>query len=132
MVDAEAIALVNKRVSDLYEYKTVAEAGIYFPSDYLWVFSLLVVLFTASAISRDEQAFAQDTPIGTPGTQVATQETPAAVENSDALRKAAQNPVASLISVPIQNNNNFNIGPYDRTQDILNIQPVIPINLNYN
>jgi hypothetical protein len=35
-----------------------------------------------------------------------------------------------LISVPIQNNNNFNIGPANRTQDILNIQPVIPIGLS--
>jgi hypothetical protein len=68
---------------------------------------------------------AQDAPVGTTGTQVATQGTPAAAENSDALRKAAQNPVASLISVPFQNNNNFNIGPYDRTQDVLNIQPVL-------
>jgi outer membrane protein OmpA-like peptidoglycan-associated protein len=33
VVDAEAVALVNKRVSDLDDYKTVAEAGIYFPSD---------------------------------------------------------------------------------------------------
>jgi hypothetical protein len=32
---------------------------------------------------------AQDTPIGPPGTQVATEETPAAAQNSDALRKAA-------------------------------------------
>jgi hypothetical protein len=48
-------------------------------------------------------------------------------ENADQLRKAAQNPVASLISVPIQENWNFNIGPYDRTQNVLNVQPVIPI-----
>ena len=31
------------------------------------------------------------------------------------LQKAVQNPVASLISVPLQNNSNFSIGPYDRT-----------------
>jgi hypothetical protein len=73
--------------------------------------------------------YAQDTPIGTPGTQVATEQTPAAAENADALRKAAQNPIASLISVPVQNNNNFNIGPDGRTQDVLNIQPVIPVRL---
>ncbi len=73
---------------------------------------------------------AQDTPIGVPGTQVATEETPAASENSDALRKAAQNPIASLISVPVQNNNNFGIGPDGRVQDILNIQPVIPARLS--
>jgi hypothetical protein len=50
-------------------------------------------------------------------------------KNADQLRKAAQNPVASLISVPIQENWNFNIGPADRTQNILNIQPVIPLSL---
>src|SRR5271154_4507020 len=52
--------------------------------------------------------------------------------NADALRKAAQNPVASLISVPIQDNFNFNIGPADRTQNVLNIQPVIPVSLTKN
>jgi hypothetical protein len=70
---------------------------------------------------------AQDTPIGVPGTQVATEETPAAATNGDALRKAAQNPIASLISVPVQNNSNFGIGPEGRVQDVLNIQPVIPV-----
>src|ERR1700743_132557 len=73
---------------------------------------------------------AQDTPVGPVGTEVGTQETPAAATNSDALRNAAQNPIASLISVPIQNNNNFGIGPSNRVQDNLNIQPVIPINLS--
>ena len=74
--------------------------------------------------------FAQDTPIGPEGTQLATQETPAAATNSDALRNAAQNPIASLISVPIQENFNFNIGPADRTQNVLNIQPVIPLKVS--
>src|ERR1700758_1346352 len=46
------------------------------------------------------------------------------------LQKATQNPVANLISVPIQNNSNFGVGPFDRTQDVLNIQPVIPVKLN--
>jgi len=76
--------------------------------------------------------FAQDTPVGPEGTQLATQETPAAATNSDALRNAAQNPVASLISVPIQENFNFNIGPADRTQNVLNIQPVIPLSVSKN
>ena len=49
-----------------------------------------------------------------------------------ALQKAVQNPVASLISVPLQNNTNFGIGPYNRTQDVLNVQPVIPVHLSEN
>src|SRR6266566_240366 len=57
---------------------------------------------------------AQDTLVGALGTLVATEETPAAATNADALRKAAQNPVASLISVPVQDNFNFNISPGDR------------------
>jgi hypothetical protein len=74
--------------------------------------------------------FAQDTPVGPEGTQIATQETPAAAVNTDALRNAAQNPVASLISVPIQENWNFNIGPANRVQNVLNIQPVIPLSVS--
>jgi hypothetical protein len=54
---------------------------------------------------------------------------PAASDTAD-LAKATQNPVASLISVPFQNNSNFAVGPYNRTQDVLNVQPVIPIRLS--
>jgi hypothetical protein len=50
----------------------------------------------------------------------------------EALRKAAQNPVASLISAPVQENWNFNIGSADRVQNVLNIQPVIPVSLTTN
>jgi hypothetical protein len=41
-----------------------------------------------------------------------------------------QNPVADLISVPFQNNTNFNSGPYARAQNVLNVQPVIPIHIS--
>jgi hypothetical protein len=75
---------------------------------------------------------AQDTPIGAPGAEVATEHTPAATTSTADLQKAVQNPVASLISVPVQNNNNFGIGPDDRTQDVLNIQPVIPVRISQN
>ena len=46
------------------------------------------------------------------------------------LAKKTQNPVADLISVPFQNNINFETGPEGKTQNILNIQPVIPITLS--
>ena len=58
--------------------------------------------------------------------------TAGAGSSTEDLQKATQNPVASLISVPLQNNTNFGIGPYNRTQDVLNIQPVIPVSLTQN
>jgi hypothetical protein len=77
---------------------------------------LPLLLLVTPLLAQDKPPDAADKPTDT-------------TENADALRKAAQNPVASLISVPIQNNNNFNISPGDRTQDVLNIQPVIPVRL---
>ena len=52
-----------------------------------------------------------------------------AAQSNEALAKAAQNPVANLISVPFQDNINFNVGPEEKTQNVLNIQPVIPVSL---
>jgi len=48
------------------------------------------------------------------------------------LAKAAQNPIANMISLPLQYNFNTGIGPGDETQSILNIQPVWPVSLNDN
>ncbi len=52
-------------------------------------------------------------------------------ENQTAeLARAAQNPVADMISLPFQNNTNFNFGPQGKTQNILKVQPVIPFELS--
>ena len=51
-----------------------------------------------------------------------------AQESTESLAAAAQNPIASMISLPFQNNTYFNAGPnHDKTANILNIQPVLPI-----
>ena len=76
-------------------------------------------------------ALAQDAG-GTGGASGAPEEKPPAEAADEALQKAVQNPVASLISVPLQNNTSFDLGPYNRTQDVLNIQPVIPVNISKN
>ncbi len=46
------------------------------------------------------------------------------------LAKKLANPVASLISVPFQNNMDAGIGEFNGTRNTLNIQPVIPIKLS--
>ena len=55
---------------------------------------------------------------------------PVFAQDSDALAKAAQNPIASMISLPIQSNTNLNVGSGKGTQEVLNIQPVYPVSLN--
>jgi hypothetical protein len=45
------------------------------------------------------------------------------------IAKKLQNPIGDLISVPFQNNTNFDFGHFNKTQNVLNIQPVIPIHI---
>jgi hypothetical protein len=56
---------------------------------------------------------------------------PAANEAAELAKKLA-NPIASLISVPFQNNTFYGIGSLKGTQNVLNVQPVVPIKLNEN
>ena len=47
------------------------------------------------------------------------------------MAKSAQNPVAAMISLPFQNNTNFNVGPEEKTQNILNIIQILALT-NFN
>lgn len=53
-------------------------------------------------------------------------------QSEEDLAKKTQNPLSDLISVPFQNNFDFNIGPHDRTRYTLNIQPVVPFGISEN
>jgi hypothetical protein len=55
------------------------------------------------------------------GFSMGTHATPLSAHESDAaaLAKAAQNPIADMISLPLQNNTNFEFGPEEKTQDVL-------------
>jgi len=50
-------------------------------------------------------------------------------EDESALAKKSQNPMANMISLPLQNNTTFNVGPADGTVNVLNIQPVYPMSI---
>lgn len=55
---------------------------------------------------------------------------PAAADDAE-LAKQTQNPIAALISVPIQLNYDENIGPAEQGEKwLLNVQPVIPVSIN--
>jgi hypothetical protein len=54
---------------------------------------------------------------------------PAGDEDNAALAQKIQNPLATLVSLPLQANYNLGFGPYERTFYNLNVQPVIPYNM---
>jgi hypothetical protein len=52
-------------------------------------------------------------------------------ESDEELAKKTQNPIANLISVPLQSNWDFELGPNeDKINYLMNVQPVIPVSLN--
>lgn len=51
-------------------------------------------------------------------------------EDTEELAKAAQNPIANMISLPFQNNTTLNAGAQKQALNVLNIQPVIPVKLD--
>jgi len=55
---------------------------------------------------------------------------PAEPSEDEGLAQKSQNPIADLVSVPFQSNTNFNAGPFNRAQEVLNIQPVVPLHIN--
>ncbi len=97
---------------DLEDAILVASLG---PAPIIGLGSFNPAILTASSKDGpDGAAGAEPTPSGSGG-------------NSD-LARQAQNPIANLISLPIQNNTSFGLGPYDRIQNVTNIQPVVPVN----
>ena len=54
------------------------------------------------------------------------------VTSTQELADKLSNPVASMISVPFQNNSDWGIGTYNGSKNTLNVQPVIPIKLSAN
>ena len=88
---------------------------------FLWV---LVSMLLANVVSAADAPPAETPTAGSAPAQ------PAAKNDATELAKKTQNPVADLISLPLQNNTFFEVGPDGRTQNILLVQPVIPVSLN--
>lgn len=87
----------------------------------LCAFALQFALFLAHAAPAPHAAAAKGDGIIDPGEDYYAE-----------LARSAQNPVANLISVPFQNNTAFEFGPREKTQNVLNVQPVLPFQLSDN
>jgi hypothetical protein len=53
-------------------------------------------------------------------------------ESTTELAKKSQNPISTMISLPIENNANFNAGPDNKVLNVLNVKPVYPVKLSSN
>jgi hypothetical protein len=96
---------------------------------------VLAALFVAEAAFAQEPMpnFNQELDQETPEQQKQEAQKPDAKASAGDLAKATQNPVASLVSVPLQNFTDFNIGPFGRDRNaIIQFQPVVPFQLNEN
>ena len=82
-----------------------------------------------SAKERPAESEPSDAPDQAKPPAAAPETTASEEAKAAALAKAAQNPVADMISFPLQNNTAFGVGPNQRVQDVLNMQPVIPLHL---
>lgn len=101
------------------------------PAHYIVEHLLLAALLTAIS-APSAQCQQQENRASQPDSQAPADQGSSEGDQANSLAKAVQNPVASLISVPLQNNTNFDIGANNRTQNILNIQPVIPARISEN
>jgi hypothetical protein len=69
----------------------------------------------------------QPSPAASAAPAASAQPAASAADNAAALQAAAANPLAALISVPIQFNANYDVGPYHQFGYTMNLQPVVPL-----
>jgi len=94
-------------------------------------FAKLLIIFPLLLLAGLTNLFAQNTQQPSTAAPGQAQNGPQTGGGGGDLTKAVQNPVASLISVPIQNFTDFNIGPFARDRNtILQFQPVIPVRIS--
>jgi hypothetical protein len=78
-----------------------------------------------SAVAKKKK---KPAPTPDPAPSAAAMPAPSA-ESGNAQANQAQNPLTPIFSIPNQNNTNGGVGPLHRTQNVLLVEPVIPIKL---
>jgi len=84
-----------------------------------WLVAGLVVVFSIASVG----GVSAQSPGADPTPKSAT-------DQATALAKQQQNPISSLISVPLQGNWDFGLGDRDATGTLFNIQPVVPFGVS--
>ena len=100
--------------------------------------STLAVCLVLLPLWRPNEAKAQQSTGQSPASETQKLQSPAEVGSAPekgteaAAKDAAENPVAAAISLPLQNNTFYGVGPYRRAENELLIEPVVPIRLSEN
>jgi len=95
----------------------------------LILLTLVPALTALTAQSHDQLQSDHPQALTSPGTASPGSATEDEKTNEAELAKKLQNPIANLISVPVQNNWDFGIGPANAMRYTANVQPVIPFTL---
>ena len=77
---------------------------------------------------EEDASSGTDASAGAATTPAASTDAPAAAPKGDV--HDAQNPIAKLISIPVQFNSYHDVGPYGGTENLLLVEPVVPFKLN--
>jgi hypothetical protein len=102
-------------------------------SNLVLLFAMLFSVPLAVSAQEPNPNFNEELDQETPQQQKQEAQKPDAKASAGDLAKAVQNPVASLVSVPLQNFTDFNIGPFDRDRNtVVQFQPVVPFQLSEN
>ncbi len=91
----------------------------------------LILLLSLSAFAQSA-AQSTDKPAAAAADQAASTTAESDEAKTAALAKAAQNPIASPHQRSAPEQHGFGVGQYDRDQNVLNIQPVIPVRIGEN
>ena len=104
------------------------------PQRVLLMILVLAVGLIASANAQQVSTSNSGNGIGSASDSIVTSSRPTqpSDDTNAAARSAAQNPVASVISVPIQGNTAFGVGPYRRALNQTIVEPVVPFRLSQN
>jgi hypothetical protein len=100
--------------------------------------STLTTCLVLLPLCRPNETKAQQSTLQTPPTGVQNLHSsvdvgPTTEKGSEAAAKdAAENPVAAAISLPLQNNTYYGVGPYRRAENELLIEPVVPFKISKN
>ncbi len=94
------------------------------------LYPVVIALIALTAIMAPHAAVAQQDASAQAQKEATASGGGGKADDAAELAKKLQNPVASLISVPLQSNWDFGIGSANAMRYLVNVQPVIPFSLN--